>query len=193
MFVNVQSMNKTLWAGVAIAAVATGCTSEASEELTQAPATRAAAQRAIAVLTPTEGNQVSGTAKFVQTGDQVTITINLEGLEPNSVHAWHVHEYGNVSGPDGKATGGHYNPEGHDHALPPEAERHAGDLGNVKADANGNVDDEITVDNLTIDGDKNPIVGRGLIIHADTDDGGQPTGNAGARIAQAVIGVDAEP
>ena len=35
----------------------------------------------------------------------------------------------------------------------------------------------------------NPIVGHGVIVHAKRDDGGQPTGNAGARIAQGVIGV----
>jgi superoxide dismutase, Cu-Zn family len=32
-------------------------------------------------------------------------------------------------------------------------------------------------------------VGRGVIIHAKPDDGGQPVGNAGARIGFGVIGV----
>jgi Cu-Zn family superoxide dismutase len=47
----------------------------------------------------------------------------------------------------------------------------------------------ITVPDITINGTLNPIIGRGVIIHAGRDDGGQPTGNAGGRIAQGVIGV----
>ncbi len=182
---------------VAIATTAMlGCnaaTSEESEVKENLSVAQGENLRGIAVLTPTEGNQVKGIAKFVQTGQQVTITVTLQGLDPNSVHAWHIHEYGDISGSDGKATGGHYNPSGHDHGLPPTAERHAGDLGNLKTDANGKVNKEIKVDNITVSGDKNPIIGRGLIVHAKSDDGGQPTGNAGARIAQAVIGIDAEP
>jgi Cu/Zn superoxide dismutase len=33
------------------------------------------------------------------------------------------------------------------------------------------------------------VLGRGLVVHAGPDDGGQPVGNAGARIAVGVIGV----
>ena len=36
---------------------------------------------------------------------------------------------------------------------------------------------------------KNAIIGRGVIIHAKPDDGGQPVGNAGARIGFGSIGV----
>ena len=43
--------------------------------------------------------------------------------------------------------------------------------------------------NVTVAGLKNPIIGRGVIVHAKMDDGGQPVGNAGARIACGVIGV----
>ena len=88
------------------------------------------------------------------------------------------------------SAGGHYNPEKHPHALPDTTEkRHAGDLGNLQADSNGKVHHEITVKNVTIAGTKNPIIGRGVIVHAKVDDGGQPVGNAGPRIACGVIGV----
>jgi Cu-Zn family superoxide dismutase len=43
-------------------------------------------------------------------------------------------------------------------------------------------------DSITINGAKNPILGRGVIVHAKLDDGGQPVGNAGARVACGVIG-----
>jgi superoxide dismutase, Cu-Zn family len=192
-------MNAKCWSLIAVAiATVTGCSSAISKEQESsspapADAALAAEPRAIAVLTPTEGSQVTGAARFVQEGNQVKITVNVQGLEPNSIHAWHIHEYGNISGADGQATGGHYNPAEHPHAFPPKVNRHAGDLGNLKADANGVVDDEITVDNVTVNGEQNPIVGRGLIVHTESDDGGQPTGNAGDRLAQAVIGLDAEP
>ncbi|MCP5412982.1 MAG: superoxide dismutase family protein, partial [Alphaproteobacteria bacterium] len=67
--------------------------------------------------------------------------------------------------------------------------RHAGDLGNLTADATGKATYEIVVDNISIAGPHNPILGRGVIIHAKPDDGGQPVGNAGGRIACGVIGV----
>ncbi|MEW6160540.1 MAG: superoxide dismutase family protein [Verrucomicrobiota bacterium] len=43
--------------------------------------------------------------------------------------------------------------------------------------------------NISIAGTKNPIIGRSVIVHAKPDDGGQPVGNAGARIACGVIGI----
>ena len=56
------------------------------------------------------------------------------------------------------------------------------------ADASGHADYEITVNNASLTG-RNPVLGRGVIVHAKQDDGGQPTGNAGSRIAQGVIGI----
>jgi Cu-Zn family superoxide dismutase len=134
---------------------------------------------------------VKGTITFRQTEGGVAVTANVTGLEPNSKHGFHVHEFGDPSSDDGSAMGGHYNPEGHAHALPAsgDAERHAGDFGNLEADADGNATFNMTFENISLAGKKNPILGRGLIVHEKPDDGGQPTGNAGGRIAQAVIGV----
>lgn len=147
---------------------------------------------AVAVMFPTEGHEVRGVITFEESDHGVTVTALIHGLTPGQKHGFHIHEFGDLSDPAGKATGGHYNPEGHDHALPTNGDqpRHAGDLGNLEADGDGNATYSQTFDNLTIfDDDENPIIGRGVIIHAKTDDGGQPTGNAGARIAQGVIGV----
>lgn len=147
---------------------------------------------AVAVMIPTEGNTAQGVITFDETDNGVTVTATITGLTPNQKHGFHIHEFGDISDPAGKATGGHYNPEGHDHALPHDGDtpRHAGDLGNLEADADGHATYTQTFDNLTIfDDDENPILGRGVIIHAQTDDGGQPTGNAGARIAQGIVGV----
>jgi Cu-Zn family superoxide dismutase len=66
--------------------------------------------------------------------------------------------------------------------------RHAGDFGNLKSNANGTAALDLTVDNISINDPKNPIIGHAVIVHAKMDDGGQPTGNAGARVACGVIG-----
>ena len=143
----------------------------------------------IAVLHPTAGNQVSGVLHFEPVADgKVHITGTVTGLVPNGEQAFHIHEFGDCSAADGTSAGGHYNPEKHDHALPVKEVRHAGDLGNLKANAEGAATIDLTVDNFSIDGEKNPIIGRSVIVHAKNDDGGQPTGNAGARVACGVIG-----
>lgn len=120
---------------------------------------------------------------------RVKITAQVSGLKPNSKHAIHIHEYGDLRAEDGTMTGGHYNPESHDHALPEKEMRHAGDMGNLVANAEGVASFTLSVDNITLVGSKNPVIGRGVIVHIGEDDGGQPTGNAGARIAQGVIGI----
>ena len=145
--------------------------------------------RAVAVVVPTDGNNVTGTFTFEQQDGGVRVSGSVTGLTPGQKHGFHIHEFGDLTSADGTAQGGHYNPEGHDHALPNGEARHAGDLGNLEANDAGEASFDMTFDNITIAGMKNPIIGRGLIIHAQPDDGGQPTGNAGARIGQGVIGI----
>ncbi|MFW6059981.1 MAG: superoxide dismutase family protein [Phycisphaeraceae bacterium] len=145
--------------------------------------------RLVAVLHPTEGNEAQGVVYFEQTDGGVAVTADISGLEPNSRHGFHIHEYGDCTAADGTSAGGHYDPEGHPHALPNGEARHAGDLGNLETDDQGNATLELTVENVTLADANNPILGRGLIVHAQEDDGGQPTGNAGARLGCGVIGV----
>lgn len=148
-----------------------------------------ALRRAVVVLVPTAGNQARGTLTFEQDGESVRVTADVQGLTPNGRHAYHIHEFGDLRSDDGSAAGSHYNPEGHEHGLPDQEERHAGDFGNLEANAEGRAQKTITVKNVTIGGPMNPIIGRAVIVHTDPDDGGQPTGNAGGRIAQGVIGI----
>jgi Cu-Zn family superoxide dismutase len=147
-------------------------------------------QRLVAVMSPTASNQAHGTVTFTMDGDHaggVLVEAFIHGLTPGD-HAIHIHQYGDLRKEDGKGTGGHYNPEGHAHSLPTSEIRHAGDLGNLTADTEGTAKYSIRIHNVTLDGSHNPIIGRGVIIHAKVDDGGQPTGNAGPRVSQGVIG-----
>jgi Cu-Zn family superoxide dismutase len=151
----------------------------------------ASVKQAIAVLHATEGNSAHGIVTFMQQADGgVHVHGHISGLTPNAKHGFHIHQFGDCSSPDGKSAGGHYDPAGVGHHGEPSADqRHAGDLGNIQADADGNASLEATFWGLTIAGDTHPILGRGVIVHAAPDDYGQPTGNAGARIACGVIGV----
>ena len=158
-----------------------------------APSPFAHVDALVAVIYPTQGNDVRGVVRFTPTDHGVKVVADVTGLEPNSEHGFHIHEYGDATAPDGTSAGGHYNPEGHDHALPGQSPRHAGDLGNLKADASGRAHLEVVVTNISLAGPSNPIIGRGLIVHAEPDDGGQPTGNAGARVGIGVIGIARTP
>ena len=89
---------------------------------------------------------------------------------------------------------GHFNPYGKKHGGPNSKERHVGDLGNLITDEKGNVNYQFTDNIIKLRGKAN-VIGRGLIIHADTDDLGKGgnkasllNGNAGKRIGCAIIG-----
>lgn len=139
-------------------------------------------------IEPKSKSKLKGTATLEQTADGVKITIDVENAKPG-MHAWHVHENGDCSAPDGKSAGGHFNPDKHDHGLPTADARHLGDLGNLEVGKDGKGHTEITIPgaNLKKD-DPHSYLGRAIIIHEKKDDGGQPTGNAGGRIGCGVIG-----
>lgn len=145
---------------------------------------------AIARLQPTAGNQVSGELMIRRLGDRLQVTGIVSGLKAGSEHGFHIHEKGDCSASDGSSAGGHFNPSAAEHGAMDAPAHHAGDMPNLVADANGvaNVDGQLSAQATLGDGGSNDILGRGLIIHADPDDyASQPTGNAGARLACAVI------
>lgn len=124
----------------------------------------------------------------------VNIDIQLSGLKKNGYHGFHIHESGDLSDKC-ESMCAHFNPFGKTHGCPGLKNRHVGDLGNLKTNANGTAHYSMTDDVIKLRGSKANILGRGLIIHADQDDCGQggdeaslKTGNAGKRIACAVIG-----
>jgi Cu-Zn family superoxide dismutase len=146
------------------------------------------APRATANLQPTKGNKAAGTADFYQVGGKVRVVANVSGLTPGREHGFHVHDAGDCSSGDGMSAKGHFNPQGKPHGHPQSSERHAGDMPALRADASGNAKLDTELDIMTVTPGPASVVGRGLIVHADPDDyTTQPTGNAGARLACAVI------
>lgn len=147
---------------------------------------------AVAKLNPTNGNTVSGTVRFVTQGPKVVVVGEISGLKPNAEHGFHIHEKGDCSSGDGMSTGGHFNPLAKGHGAHGVHEHHAGDLPSLKADANGMVKMNFESSTIKVGDGATNIIGRGMIVHRDPDDyKTQPTGNAGPRIACAVITADA--
>lgn len=146
---------------------------------------------------------VTGTVAFRQTGEVLRMEVLLAGLAPNSVHGFHLHTAGDCGRGDhdgdgfaevGGAALGHYDPlNTDDHGAPTDDldDKHAGDFGNVTADAAGRVSVILSTDEISLDGIR-PVEGRAVVVHADRDDlETDPGGNSGDRIGCGVIS-DAE-
>ena len=147
--------------------------------------------KAIAVFT---GADIKGTVTFTETNESVRIDVNIVGLKPDSLHGFHVHEAGDLTDKC-MSMCAHFNPFNKTHGGPDSVHRHVGDLGNLKTNKKGEAKYSFYDDMIKLRGFKSNIIGRGLIIHEDEDDCGQGenedslvTGNAGKRIACAVIG-----
>ena len=146
------------------------------------------AQQAIAVIGPSSGSELTGTAMFTQSGDTITLTIGIYNVSPG-LHAVHIHEKGDCSSPDGTSAGGHWNPTNVAHGKWGEGEFHLGDIGNITVGEDGTGTIELTTDLWEMGtGSDIDIVGKGIIVHAGPDDfTSQPSGNAGARIGCGAI------
>jgi len=169
----------TLLALVAAAALA------ACSQLPSDPLGKGA--EAQARLQPTVDSSVHGHVRFTTQKDgSVRVQGNVQGLAPHSEHGFHVHEKGDCSSPDGMSTGGHFNPSHTAHGR--MGSGHAGDLYSLRADASGAATFDYSTRSITVGHGAADIVGKGLIVHKDPDDFvSQPTGNAGARLACAVV------
>ena len=169
---------KHLWTALALASTLAGCAGMGVNP---------AGPSATARLEPTKGNTTSGIVEFHQRGGAVQVTATVTGLAPNQEHGFHLHEKGDCSSGDGMSAGGHWNPDNQPHG-PQTAAHHAGDMPSLKADGSGNAKATFTLPNVTVADGMRSVVGRGLIVHKDPDDyKTQPTGNAGARLACAVV------
>lgn len=127
------------------------------------------------------GSSLAGTATFTDTGSGVNVVLEVSGITPGK-HGAHIHEKPDCSADDAESAGGHYNPHNKDHAMEPGA-GHIGDLGNIEIGEDGKGRLEVTLSGANLKaGDPNSIRDRAVIVHANPDDGGQPTGNAGGRV-----------
>lgn len=175
----------SLLVGVAIALVS--CDKSGKKETASTPS-----KQATAAISSASGSEVTGTAVFKQSGDSITLTVEIQNATPG-LHAVHIHEKGDCSSPDGKSAGGHWNPTEVAHGEWGEGEFHLGDIGNMTVGDDGAGKIELTTDQWEMGtGSIRDIVGKGIIVHAGADDfTSQPSGAAGARIGCGAIALSA--
>lgn len=129
----------------------------------------------------------NGVVTFTDQAGGVHVQATLVHVSPGK-HAFHIHEFG-ACGDQGKAAGSHYNPENAPHGLVMKdgmTHAHAGDMGNIEANAKGEATLDILVPGISL-GDHHPIGGRAVVLHEKADDFSQPAGNAGGRMACGTI------
>jgi Cu-Zn family superoxide dismutase len=143
------------------------------------------ATKATAKLEAKSGSSVTGAVTFAKSGDEVQVVADIQNLKPGK-HGFHIHEKGDCSAADAASAGGHFNPTHQHHGGPTTAGRHAGDLGNIEADASGKVHFEWK-GKMSLSG-ADSIIGKSVVVHEKEDDfKTDPAGNSGARIACGVI------
>lgn len=161
-------------------------TSPTMAEKTTPPAPAA---EAVAQIAPTQGNTVTGSLALAQSPEGVHITGSIQGLKPDAEFGFHVHEKGDCTAPDGSSAGGHFNPTQAQHGNPTGASHHSGDLLNIKSDAQGVAQVDVTAAGTSLHGDPTTdVLGKAIVVHEGPDDyTTQPSGNSGKRVACGVI------
>jgi Cu-Zn family superoxide dismutase len=143
---------------------------------------------------PILGNKGDNIGKLTIRGGEnavvVRISIDAGGLSPGW-HGIHFHEAGDCSDP-GKyeLSKGHVNHDEAKHGLLNPEGPDQGDLPNIYANADGSVNAEVGSESIALTGEEGlkDKDGSALVIHASEDDHtSQPIGNAGARVACALI------
>lgn len=138
-----------------------------------------------------EGKQI-GTATLSQTLNGVLIQTDLRGLPPGE-HGFHIHETGKCEANNGfESAGGHFAPRGQQHGFLTAGGPHAGDLPNQIVGQNGRLQADVLAAYVTLEAGRDVSLldqdGSALVVHSKADDyKSQPSGNAGDRIACAVI------
>ena len=144
--------------------------------------------------------ETRGFVKFHQCdkNSPTRIHIHLENLPNDNKRGIHIHNFGDLSqGCDSACD--HYNPfnKKHGNYILHGKNRHVGDMINNIKSKNGIVDIVYEDDLINLFGNSS-VVGRMVVVHdgeddlgvrRNTDKGSATTGNAGTRIACAVIGI----
>jgi len=133
--------------------------------------------------------QSIGKATLRPAEEGVLLEVEVSGLPANQWVAFHIHENGTCDPKTKfKSAGGHFNPSDQEHGFLADGGPHAGDMPNQYIPADGTLRAHVFNDYISLgDGDAD-VKGKAIIIHDGRDDyRSQPTGDAGGRLACAVI------
>lgn len=101
----------------------------------------------------------------LQADGKTRVTGEVRGLKEGK-HGFHIHEFGDYTAGCVSA-GSHFNPFKKQHGGPTDENRHAGDLGNIVADASGVAKIDITDAQIPLEGPNN-ILGRSVVVSTVT-------------------------
>lgn len=151
----------------------------------------AAAKPITSTVTLTDGaGKEIGTAVVREMKYGVEIALDLKDA-PVGTKAIHIHENGDCTGPTFESAGAHF-AGGKDKHGKVAGGPHAGDMENINIPKSGKLKTKLKNTNVSLKADApNTLLraqGTSLIIHAKPDDHtSQPSGDAGDRIACAVL------
>ncbi len=149
---------------------------------------QSSSQTAIANFIGKDGKE-TGRAALTQGKNGVLIEMEVTNMPPGKWVAFHVHETGKCdSAHQHESAGKHFNPGKTEHGFLAANGPHAGDMPNQYVGADGVLRAQVFNSMVVLDGDENGVRGRALMIHGKSDDNrSQPAGDAGERLACAVI------
>ncbi len=139
-------------------------------------------------FTSADGAEI-GTASLTGTPAGLLIELDLSDLPAESWHGFHIHETGECDVEGGfQSAGGHFSVSDTDHGFMMADGPHSGDMPNQYVAADGTLKAEVFNPYAFLGGELENVSGRALILHGRADDyESQPSGDAGDRIACAVI------
>ncbi len=156
--------------------------------------------RAVAEVHGAPGSGIAGEVFFTQAAGGilpgVRVIAEVRGLVPNSVHGFHLHEFGSCADTTAAFTGagGHFDPgpSGHSNPVDTNHPYHSGDLTNLVADGAGIARLDYTTTRVTLS--HGPLTlfdenGSAVIVHQNEDlaSPGVVGASGGARIACGLI------
>ena len=181
-------MNRLTWTATVLTFALAGCGSPETTEPAEAPAPAPApaeAARAVAMLQTADGT-AAGSAAASAAGDQVMVSLTVEGLPPGGVDVDAVFT-GRCDAPTFESAGGHWNPTNQQHGLEDPQGQHAGDMPNLTVGQDGRGTLEYQLEGGGFDG-LFDADGSAFVVHAGVDDQRtDPSGDSGDRIACGVF------
>ena len=144
--------------------------------------------RATFALLDTSGSRI-GQVTALQDPQGVVLQVLATHLSPGP-HGMHLHATAACVPPTFASAGSHYNPAGRKHGRENPEGPHVGDLPNLEVQPDSTGRAQVRIDGVTLTAGPHSIgvPGTAVVIHASRDDGRtDPTGNAGGRLACAVV------